>query len=166
MQPEHLAPFLDLARQPLARPETDAGLLEVLRDERDITDLMLRYGWLCDARQWTELFELYTDDFERTIVGSYSEHFAGKAALREYYATIATTAPSYTLRRIVSPPFVRVAADRGTARASVVYDLEREGGAVSRASYLWDARRDASEGWRFCRLFVATQVQVSSSSSG
>lgn len=172
---------LDLLLQVVRAPEAPRSTLEervqLLEDRRVIQDLVMAYGWLCDARNWDELLELYTDDFERELVGTLNERLKGKEALREVYLRPvlprrgdragpppAEVINTYELRHLIHPPVIRVADDGLTARVAAVYSLvatsgdgptlrrgEHEGG------YVWDLRKEPGTGWRFSRMVVISE---------
>jgi hypothetical protein len=177
MTDEEIARLLDVVRTP-ERPREDLeGRIAVLEDQRRITELVLTYGWLCDARRWDELLELYTDDFERFLVGTLEEHLVGKEVLRERY--LAPVLPrkgdgagpppaaqinAYEIRHMIHPPVVRVSDDGDEATAAATYSIvatsgdgpdfrrgEHEGG------YIFGFRREPHSGWRFCRMIVISE---------
>src|SRR5450759_648394 len=71
----------------VTRPEeprrTPEAQLDAAEDREAIRDLIMRYGYLEDARRWDDMLALYTDDIERVLAGSLVERVQGKAALRE-----------------------------------------------------------------------------------
>jgi hypothetical protein len=177
MTDDELALLLDVARTPERPRTTTEERLQLLEDHRTITDLVMIYGWLCDARRWDELLELYTDDFERFLLGTLEEHLVGKEILRErYFAPVlpnrdgkggpppAAQINSYELRHMIHPPVVRVADDGQTATVAAVYSIvatsgdgpdlvrgEHEGG------YIFGFRKEPDVGWRFCRMTVISE---------
>src|SRR3954463_1101203 len=85
MNDDEIEMLLAVARTPgRARTSLDERI-QLLEDHRQLHDLVLTYGWLCDARRWDELLDLYTDDFERFLVGTLEEHLVGKEVLRQRY---------------------------------------------------------------------------------
>jgi hypothetical protein len=172
---------LDLLLEVVRTPETPRTTLEAriahLEDVRAIQDLVLAYGWLCDARRWDELLDLYTDDFERFLVGTLEEHLVGKEVLRERYEAPvlprkggdggpppASQVNAYEIRHMIHPPVVRVSDDGTEATAAAVYSIvatsgdgdelrrgEHEGG------YIFGFRRVPGVGWRFCRMVVISE---------
>ena len=77
--------ILDVARR-TERPRTTVEeRVDAIEARRTIHDLVMLYGWLCDARLWDELLDHYTDDFERTLLGTLDEHVKGKEAIRPLY---------------------------------------------------------------------------------
>jgi hypothetical protein len=177
MTDDELAMLLDVARTKERPRTTVEDRLQLLEDQRTITDLVMTYGWLCDARRWDELLELYTDDFERFLVGTLEEHLVGKEILRErYFAPVlpnkggrggpppAEQINSYELRHMIHPPVVRVSDDGQTATVAAVYSIvatsgdgpdlkrgEHEGG------YIFGFRKEPDVGWRFCRMTVISE---------
>jgi hypothetical protein len=115
---------------------------QLLEDKEAVRDLIMQYGFLCDAGRWDELLDLYTDDIERVLTGSLDEHVRGKEALRELYdnpvlpvredgdgAEPASRLQSPTgggeraARHMISTNVVRVSDDGAEAWASVQYSL-------------------------------------------
>jgi len=169
---------LDVVRRPETPRATVEERLELLEAHRTIADLVMAYGWLCDARRWDELLDLYTDDFERTLLGTLDEHIKGKEAIRPLYerpqlpraegSTNAGPPPAsqlqtYELRHLIHPPVIRVADDGQTATVAAVYSLvassgdgpdfrrgEHEGG------YIFGMRREGG-GWRFASMIVISE---------
>lgn len=177
MTDDELALLLDVVRTPETPRATLEERIALLEDHRRLTDLVMTYGWLCDARLWDELLELYTDDFERILVGTLDEHLVGKEVLRErYFAPVlprkggvggpppATQINSYEIRHMIHPPVVRVDDDGNHATVAAVYSIvatsgdgadfvrgEHEGG------YIFRFRREPDVGWRFCRMTVISE---------
>jgi ketosteroid isomerase-like protein len=177
MNDAEIALLLDVVRAP-EKPRTSLeARLTHLEDVRSIQDLVLAYGWLCDARRWDELLDLYTDDFERFLVGTLEEHLVGKEALRERYEAPvlprkggaggpppASQVNAYEIRHMIHPPVVRVSDDGNEATAAAVYSIvatsgdgaelrrgEHEGG------YIFGFRKVPDVGWRFCRMVVISE---------
>jgi hypothetical protein len=177
MTDDELARLLDVVRTPERPGDTLEERVALLEDHRRLVDLVMLYGWLCDARRWDELLEHYTDDFERTLLGTLQEHVKGKEALRELYLRPALprqgdrSGPppaeqinTYELRHLIHPPVVRIADDRATAVVAAVYSLvatsgdgpdlrrgEHEGG------YIFGMRREPEHGWRFASMVVISE---------
>jgi hypothetical protein len=178
MKDTELDLVLDVVRMTERPGRTVEERLELQEDHRAITDLVMAYGWLCDRRRWDELLELYTDDFERTLLGTLDEKVRGKEKLRELYlrpvlpradADAAGPPPvsqilSYELRHLIHPPVIRVADDRQTATVAAVYSLvvsngdgpdfrrgEHEGG------YIFGMRRLPRVSWRFQSMTVISE---------
>lgn len=177
MTDDELARILDVVRTPEAPPASLEARVRRLEDHRALVDLVMQYGWLCDARRWDELLELYTDDFERTLLGTLDEHVRGKEKLRALYEAPAlpraqegdagpppaARVNTYELRHLIHPPVVRIGPDDDTATVAAVYSLvassgdgddfrkgEHEGG------YIFGFRRTA-EGWRFRSMTVISE---------
>ena len=158
----------------LALPEAPCAnaeeRLRALEDERAIRDLIHRYGYLCDARRWDELLELYTDDIERTLGGTLREHVKGKPALRA--KLVAPTLERKRAGDAAAPPPDRLLAlsfrhlmasevvrrtSPDEATAVVQYTLVAtcdDGREPSRGahegSYIFRFRRGPDGRWRFC----------------
>lgn len=170
---------LDVARMQERPRTTLEERVELLEAKQAIHDLVLLYGWLCDARLWDELLDNYTDDFERTLLGTLDEHIKGKEAIRPLYeapklprkegtsnvdAPAATQLQSYELRHMIHPPVIRVADDGRTATVAAVYSLvastgdgpdfrrgEHEGG------YIFGMRKEDDGRWKFASMIVISE---------
>ncbi len=177
MKDDELELVLDVFRRPERRRESLDERVQLLEDHRRIGELVLAYGLLCDERKWDELLELYTDDMERFLLGTLSEHLVGKEALRERYVrpvlprqdgsgglTDERRPEALELRHMIHPPLIRVSDDGDHAWVAAVYSLvvtsgegietargEHEGG------YLFEMRREPDVGWRFCRMSVISE---------
>ena len=177
MKNEELAAILDVVFLPEQPRESIEERVELLEAHRALTDLVMLYGWLCDARRWDELLDHYTDDFERTLLGTLDEKVKGKEKLRELYerpqlprsGSAAGPPPAdqintYELRHLIHPPVVRVADDGQTATVAAVYSLvassgdgasfrrgEHEGG------YIFGMRREADGRWKFASMVVISE---------
>jgi hypothetical protein len=176
MNDAELGRILDVARMPEPPRESLEARVALMEDHRALTDLVMLYGWLCDARRWDELLDHYTDDFERTLLGTLDEHVKGKEKLRELYVAPAlpragdgagpppaSEINAYELRHLIHPPVVRVADDDQTATVAAVYSLvassgdgpdfrrgEHEGG------YIFGMRREDGR-WRFESMIVISE---------
>ena len=118
-------------------PGSDAERLRALEDKARIRDLIMEYGYLCDARRWSDLLELYTDDIERRLGGTLSEHVRGKQALRakleaptlerRQAGEAAAPAPDQLrtlgLRHLMASEIIRLQGDGNEAVACVQYAL-------------------------------------------
>jgi hypothetical protein len=177
MTDDEIAMLLDVVRTHERPRETLEERVQLIEDHRQLHDLVLAYGWLCDARRWDELLDLYTDDFERFLVGTLEEHLVGKEVLRErYIAPVlprkggeggpppATLVNTYEIRHMIHPPVVRVSDDSSEATVAAVYSIvattgdgaelrrgEHEGG------YIFGFRKVPDVGWRFCRMVVISE---------
>jgi hypothetical protein len=152
-------------------PESVADRVADLEDREAIHDLIMKYAYLCDAREWDALLDLYTDDIERVLAGTLDERLRGKAALRERLVAPAlprkdgdggppspSTLERYGLRHLIADEVIRIAGDGTTARAAVAYSLvaidpvERRRGAHEGA-YVFDFR-NVDGTWRFSRQLI------------
>jgi hypothetical protein len=178
MKDDELDRVLDVVRM-VERPRTTVEeRLVLLEDHRVIADLVMAYGWLCDRRLWDELLELYTDDFERTLLGTLNERVKGKEKLRELYlrpvlprASNGAAGPppvsqilTYELRHLIHPPVIRVAGDGQTATVAAVYSLVATSGdgpdfrrGEHEGAYLFGMRRVPGVGWRFQTMAVISE---------
>jgi SnoaL-like domain len=158
------------------RPRTTPDeRITAVEDRRTIRDLIMVYGYLCDARRWDDLVALYTDDIERVLAGSLTERVQGKATLREKLVspTLKRTdgdgtapPPEYLvtlgLRHLMASDVIRLSDDGTTATAAVQYTMvataEDERGfrrGSHEGSYVFDFRKEAGV-WRFSRQLVTS----------
>jgi len=167
--------LLEVVQRPEHERHTTEERVQALVDRQQIRDLIMMYGYLCDARRWDELLELYTDDIERVLAGSLTERVQGKAALREKLvaptlerASGEGSAPppshleALALRHLMASDVVRLAADGLTATAAVRYQMvatsDDERGfrrGAHEGSYVFDFRKVDGE-WKFCRQFIVS----------
>jgi hypothetical protein len=178
VQDAELAMLLDVARRPERARATLEERVQLLEDHRRIAELVMTYGLLCDARLWDELLDLYTDDFERFLVGTLEEHLVGKEVLRERYERPvlprrddgaggpppAARIGLFELRHKIHPPTVRIGDDGDHAIAAAVYSLvasEGDGPAFRRGEheggYIFEFRREPEHGWRFSTMTVISE---------
>jgi ketosteroid isomerase-like protein len=160
-------------RQERARTTTE-DRLRAIEDREAIRALIMTYGYLCDARRWDELLDLYTDDIERVLAGSLVERVRGKADLRA--KLVAPTLERRTgdgappppeqlealgLRHLMASDVIRLGDDGTTATAAVQYQMvaTSEAGGFRRGahegSYVFDFRKDDGR-WRFCRQYIVS----------
>jgi hypothetical protein len=170
--------ILDVVRRPERPRTTLEERVQLLEDHRRIADLVMAYGWLCDRREWDELLDLYTDDFERHLLGTLEEHLKGKEVLREVYERpvlprkdpgtggppAAARIGAFELRHLIHPPVVRVADDGDHAIAAAVYSLVVSEGEVPafrkadhQGGYIFEFRREPEHGWRFSTMTVISE---------
>ncbi|HEX6311229.1 MAG TPA: nuclear transport factor 2 family protein [Acidimicrobiia bacterium] len=167
--------LLEVVQRPERERRTPEERVQALADRQEIRDLIMVYGYLCDARRWDELLELYTDDIERVLAGSLSERVQGKAALRERLTapTLARASgegapppPSYLealeLRHLMASDVVRLSDDGTAATAAVQYQMvataDDERGfrrGAHEGSYVFEFRKVDGR-WRFCRQFIVS----------
>ena len=166
-----------LAVRALREPElhSEAERLRALEDKAQIRDLIMEYGYLCDARRWSELLALYTDDIERTLGGTLTEHVKGKQALRaklesptlerklddDAAAPPADHLLTLQFRHLMASEIIRLQGDGNEATACVQYSLvaTRDTAAMPNrgaheGSYVFRFRRVDGR-WLFCeqRIF-------------
>ena len=176
MNETEMTAMLEVVQQPERPRESIDERVQALEDRDEIRGLIMRYGYLCDARRWDDLLELYTDDIERVLAGSLVERVQGKAALREKLVAPtlqhrsgdgAAPPPSaleqLELRHLMASDLVRLGDDGLTAQAVVQYQMvavsDDEGGfrrGAHEGSYVFDFRREADGRWRFCRQFIVS----------
>jgi hypothetical protein len=187
MTDDEIELLLAVARTP-ERPRTSLEeRIQLLEDHRRLHDLVLTYGWLCDGRRWDELLDLYTDDFERFLVGTLEEHLVGKEVLRERYEAPvlprkvvdgkgseggpppAAQLNTYEIRHLIHPPLTRVSDDGTEATVAAVYSIVATTGdgtgpnredfrrGEHEGGYIFGFRKLPGVGWRFCRMVVISE---------
>ena len=168
--------MLEVVQQPERPRESIEERVQALEDHDEIRGLIMAYGYLCDARRWDDLLELYTDDIERVLAGSLVERVQGKPALREKLVAPtlqhragdgAAPPPSaleqLELRHRMASDLVRLGDDGVNARAVVQYQMvavsDDERGfrrGAHEGSYVFDFRKESDGRWRFCRQFIVS----------
>ena len=177
MTDDELARILDVVRAPERTPDTLEERVALLETHRTLTDLVMLYGWLCDGRRWDELLDHYTDDFERTLLGTLNETVKGKEKLRQLYEAPAlpradegaagpppaSVINTYELRHLIHPPVIRVADDGEHATVAAVYSLVVSSGEVPdfkrgehEGGYIFGFRVDDGR-WRFESMVVISE---------
>jgi len=149
--------------------------LRALEDKAAIHERIVEYGLLCDARDWDSLLDRYTDDIERTLAGTLTEHVVGKPALRakleaptlQRSTSGAKPAPApdallaLQFRHLMANEVIRLQGDGDEAVAAVQYSLvaTRDDGrqperGVHEGSYIFGFRRcEGSWLFRSQRIF-------------
>lgn len=167
--------LLEVVQRPERERETTEERVQALADREEIRDLIMAYGYLCDARRWDDLLALYTDDIERVLAGTLTERVRGKAALRE--KLVAPTLErsgggggpppparleQLELRHLMASEVVRLGDDGLTATAAVQYQMvatsDDERGfrrGAHEGSYVFDFRKVDGR-WRFSRQFIVS----------
>jgi 3-phenylpropionate/cinnamic acid dioxygenase small subunit len=157
--------------QPRRTPEAQ---LDAAEDRETIRDLIMRYGYLEDARRWDDMLALYTDDIERVLAGSLVERVQGKAALRErlFRPVMVSTAGQagaaqdeldrLGLRHLMASDVIRLSDDGTHAVAAVQYTMvatrDDEHGfrrGSHEGSYVFEFRKEAGT-WKFSRQVIIT----------
>ena len=157
------------------KPEADLEKrIAAIEDKSAIRDLIMQYGYLCDARMWDQLLELYTDDIERELGGTLTEFVKGKKALREKLerptlerkhldaeaAAAAQFLENLELRHLMASEVIRLDSDGNSAQAVVQYALAvisdangecRKG--VHEGSYIFSFRKQKN-GWKFSKQII------------
>jgi hypothetical protein len=173
---EELDHVLEVFRRAETPPADLEGRLRWWEDKAAIRELVLLYGYLCDAAAWDELLDCYTDDIERTLGGTLSEHVVGKEKLRELYvAPVLPTASgdgslganaalhSYTFRHLIVGEIVRIGDSGDDAWASARGQLVgvdkgtagfRRG--VHEATWIFALRREQHR-WKIAKLWVYSE---------
>jgi hypothetical protein len=172
---EQIDALLEVVQRRERDRTTPEERVQALEDRDAIRGLIMRYGYLCDARRWDDLLELYTDDIERVLAGSLVERVQGKDALRaklvaptlerrsdEGSAPPLNELEALRLRHLMASDVVRLGDDGTTAAAAVQYQLvataEDERGfrhGAHEGSYVFEFRKDDGR-WRFCRQFIVS----------
>ncbi|MEQ8840313.1 MAG: nuclear transport factor 2 family protein [Acidimicrobiales bacterium] len=177
MTDDELAMLLDVVNEAEAPRTSLEERLQLAEDHRAITDRVMEYGWLCDARRWDELLAIYTDDFERVLAGTLVERISGKENMRAVYEAPvlpradgkpggpppADEVNSLEIRHLIHPPVVRVGDDNQTATAATCYSIVATSGdgddfrrGVHEGGYIFGFRRDPDV-WRFCSMTVISE---------
>lgn len=176
MTDDELAELLAVVHTAERPRETLEERVELLEAHRDLSDLVLEYGLLCDARRWDELLELYTDDFERTLLGTLAEKVKGKEKLRALYEAPvlprsgdhagpppAAQLGTYELRHLIHPPVTRVSDDGTHATVAAIYSLVASSGDGAdfrkgdhQGGYIFGFRREGGR-WRFESMVVISE---------
>jgi hypothetical protein len=177
MKNSEIDELLAVVRMPEKERTTVEDRLQLAEDHRRIQDLVMAYGWLCDRRNWDELLDLYTDDFERRLGGTLDEVAKGKETLRELYfrpvlprsggaegPPSADVINTYELRHLIHPPVIRVADDNNDATVGAVYSLVATSGdgpdlrrGEHEGIYIFGLRREPEHGWRFATMKVISE---------
>ena len=142
MQDDELEQVLEVFRRPERPRTTVEERLTALEDKTAIRELIMAYGYLCDARRWDELLEHYTDDIERVLGGTLAERIKGKEALKQVYeapvlpredgqAPPASEINTYELRHLIVGDMVRLGDDGTTAWAVAAYSMVASKGEVA-----------------------------------
>jgi hypothetical protein len=125
MNDAELGRILDVVRLQERPRQTLEERVALIEDHRALTDLVMLYGWLCDGRLWDELLDNYTEDFERTLLGTLDEKVKGKENILPLYVSPvlprkdgddagpppASQISTYELRHLIHPPVIRVSDD-------------------------------------------------------
>lgn len=134
MQRDEIEQILDVFRRPERPRTTVEERLAAIEDRTRVREILMAYGYLCDARLWDELLDLYTDDVERVLAGTLTENIKGKEELRKVYeqpvlpraggdAPPAATINVYEVRHLIVGDIVRLGDDGETAWAAASYSL-------------------------------------------
>ena len=176
MNDTEMTAMLEVVQRPERSRTSSAERLQALEDRSEIRDLVMTYGYLCDARHWDDLLALYTDDIERVLAGSLVERVRGKPALREKLvaptlehrsgegeAPPPTALEQLELRHLMASDLVRLGDDGVTAQAVVQYQMvavsDDERGfrrGAHEGSYVFHFRKESDGRWRFCRQFIVS----------
>ena len=177
MTDDELAKLIAVVQAPERPRETLEERVQLLEDHRALSDLVLLYGMLCDGRRWDELLDLYTDDFERTLLGTLNETVKGKEAIRPLYVSPvlpradegadgpppASQIGTYELRHMIHPSVTRVSDDGRKATTASVYSLIASSGdgddfrkGEHQGGYIFGFRREGGR-WLFESMVVISE---------
>lgn len=174
MDDAELEQILDVYRRPERRRETVEERLQAVEDRQAARELLMAYGYLCDARRWDELLELYTDDVERVLAGTLEERLRGKEALRQVYeapvlpradgeAPPASEINTYELRHLIVGDIVRLSDDGQQAWVAASYSLVASTGdgadflrAAHEGGYIFELRKVDGR-WLVARMTVFSE---------
>lgn len=176
MQDEELARIIEIFQKPEPQRATLEERVQAIEDREAIRQVLMGYGYLCDARRWDELFELYTDDIERELAGTLTENVKGKDQLRPLYeapalpnkgdgaAPPAARINTYELRHLIVGDFVRLDPSGTKGWACAAYSLvassdadgtftrgQHEGG------YIFEMRKCEDGRWRVAKMTVFSE---------
>lgn len=176
MQDDELAQILDIVLRPETPRRTIEDRIQAIEDREAIRQVLMAYAFLCDARRWDELLELYTDDIVRVLGGTLAERVQGKEELRKLYvapalphagegeAPPATQLNTYELRHLVVDDLVRLddSGTRGWAVAgySLVASTEQPDGfrrGQHEGGYIFEMRKEDDGRWRVCHMTVFSE---------
>jgi 3-phenylpropionate/cinnamic acid dioxygenase small subunit len=174
MDAHEQAQLLEAVTRPEQPRRTPEARLQAAEDRETIRDLIMRYGYLEDARRWDDMLALYTDDIERVLAGSLVEEVRGKDTLRErlirpvMVSTDGQPGASQDhldrlgLRHLMAGEVIRLSDDGTEAVAAVQYTMvatrDDEDGfrrGSHEGSYVFAFRREAGT-WKFCRQVIIT----------
>lgn len=170
---DEIGALLDVLRLPERKRTTTEERLQAIEDKIAIRELMLAYGYLCDARRWHDLVEHFTEDVERLLGGTLTEHTIGKTELLQRYLAPALTAANeevtlrdnadvetYGLKHLMVDDVVRLSDDGdeawAVARTQLVATSESTAGfqrGAHEASHVFQFRRVGGE-WKIARFAV------------
>lgn len=94
---------------------SDDRLTTLTEDERQITGLLVRWGYARDSDDWETLAECFHDD--ATIHISWISATAKEFVARSR-AMAARRKPGDHMKHVIAPPWIRVHRDRGFARGN------------------------------------------------
>ncbi len=176
MQDAELDQIIEIFERPDRACATVEERLRAVEDREAIRQVLVGYGFLCDARRWDQLLEYYTDDIVRVLGGTLEERVEGKEELRKLYVAPALPhagdgeAPpaeqlnTYELRHLITADFVRLDDDvnRGWVAASysLVASTEQPDGfrrGQHEGGYIFEMRRCDDGRWRVCKMTVFSE---------
>jgi ketosteroid isomerase-like protein len=176
VQDAELALIIDIVQKPEPPRATLEERVQAIEDREAIRQVLMAYGYLCDARRWDELLEHYTDDIVRVLGGTLAERVEGKEELRKLYVAPALPhagegeAPpsdrinTYELRHLIVGDFVRLdeSGTRGWAVASysLVASTEQPDGfrrGQHEGGYIFEMRKCDDACWRVAHMTVFSE---------
>lgn len=176
MQDAELAQIIDIFQRPEPVRATLEERIQAIEDREAIRQVLMGYGYLCDARRWDELFEHYTDDIERVLGGTLSERVQGKEELKKLYlapalpnagdgkAPPASQINTYELRHLIVGDVVRLDPNGTTGWACAAYSLVastdqpdgfRRG--QHEGAYIFEMRKCDDAVWRVCKMTIFSE---------
>ncbi len=161
---------LDVIRRSERTRDAIDDRIQALEDRRAIRELVMRYGYLEDARRWDDMLALYTEDIERVLAGTLVETVRGKAALRERLVTPVMKSKTgeaaasreqveqLGLRHLMTEPVIRLSDDNRAAVATLHYVLvaTRDGDAGFAAGVMRAATSSSSARKTACGASVVS----------
>jgi hypothetical protein len=176
MEPREWQAIVEILQRPEQPREGLEARVQLLEDRERIRDIIMQYGYYCDAQRYDELFALYVDDVERELSGTLVEKVRGKAALGQLMRSpvlawkSGSGGPpppevirSYEGRHLITGEVIRVSDDGSEAWATAQYSLVKVSGedptqvrrGQHEGSYVFSFRKIAGD-WKFTRLWVIT----------
>ena len=158
--------FEDSVAEVLLRPR-GPGTVQLLNDEAEIRDLIMRYAHLQDLGRFDEFLELCTDDVERVLSGTLDQHARGRDDLRAKLAEPVAVAGERAIlepadvrsRHLITDEVVRVSPDGAHAAAVAQFAVALTPGqgeyrhGQHEGTYLFEFRKENGQ-WRFSRQVI------------
>jgi len=173
-----LAQIIDIVQKPEPARATLEERVQAIEDREAIRQVLMAYGYLCDARRWDELLEHYTDDIVRVLGGTLAEEVQGKEELRKLYvapqlpragdddadAPPAAQLNTYEFRHLIVDDLIRLdpSGTKGWAVAaySLVASTEQPDGfrrGQHEGGYIFEMRKCDDGRWRVAHMTVFSE---------